>query len=77
MNSGMLWFDNDPKTPLPEKINQAADYYKRKYGKQPNLCVVNPRMLAQEKAAGGRIEIQASAAILPNHLWIGVDSKPN
>ena len=45
MNIGMLWFDNDKKTDLSDKIKRAASYYKEKYGQNPNLCFVHPSML--------------------------------
>ncbi len=74
MHTGMLWFDNDPKTELPAKIERAADYYRKKYGKTPNICLVNPRMLSNEKTKAGRVELRPSPVILPNHLWLGVDN---
>jgi hypothetical protein len=46
MNIGMLWFDNDPKVNLDTKIERAAVYYAKKYGKNPTLCFVHPSMLA-------------------------------
>lgn len=42
MNTGMLWFDNDPKTGLTTKIKRAVDYYHKKYGRKPNLCLIHP-----------------------------------
>ena len=51
MNAGMLWFDNDPKTALAAKIERAVDYYKHKYGRDPNLCLIHPSMLPQDGTA--------------------------
>ena len=48
MNAGMLWFDNDPKTALAAKIERAADYYRHKYGRDPNLCLIHPSMLPKD-----------------------------
>ena len=45
MQSGMMWFDNDKQTSLSAKVNKAAAYYRKKYGRSPNLCMVNPKML--------------------------------
>ena len=80
MHTGMLWFDNDPKTTLDLKISQAADYYHHKYGRNPDMCMVNPAMLekaAAEKSAqqSGKIMIRPLRSVLPGHLWIGVDEK--
>lgn len=78
MNTGMLWFDNDPKTALDVKVRQAADYYRHKYGRTPDLCLVNPAILATAQAQAGadqasRISIRPLRSILPGHFWIGVD----
>jgi len=73
MNTGMLWFDNDPKTDLSNKIHQAAAYYQKKYGCWPNLCFVHPSVLKENEAKPRNMEIQPSALIQPNHLWLGVN----
>jgi len=49
MNVGMLWFDNDPKSNLDNKIERAARYYRDKYGKTPTVCFVHPSMLTNGK----------------------------
>ena len=44
MHTGMLWFDNS-QTALNIKIQKAVDYYHKKYGRTPDLCLVHPSML--------------------------------
>jgi hypothetical protein len=73
MNYGMLWFDNDPKTDLPQKVSLAAAYYRKKYGKAPTLCFVNPKMINGKKEKAGQVTIKTSPSILPHHLWIGTN----
>lgn len=71
MTIGMLWFDNDPKATLNDKITRAAEHYQKKYGQRPNLCYVHPSMLPEE----GRVtpvEVKSNRFIQPNHLWIGI-----
>jgi len=80
MNVGMLWFDNDPKTALTAKVARAADYYRRKYGRVPDLCLVHPSMLAESSSARsdgqvGKIVVRSNRFILPGHLWIGAEDK--
>ena len=72
MKTGMLWFDNDPKTDLETKIIKAANYYHSKYGENPNLCFVHPTMLAKQVKAPRGLEIRSSSKVLPNHLWLGI-----
>ena len=75
MNVGMLWYDNDPHTALKEKVDRAADYYNKKYGRLPTLCLVHPGMLSAPRAEAGKITIRSHRSILPGHLWIGEDDK--
>jgi len=75
MNTGMLWFDNDPKTALTAKIERAVDYYHKKYGRKPNLCLIHPTALESEKPKTGKVKIRPYRPVLPGHLWIGVEEK--
>jgi len=40
MNVGVLWFDNDPKKALEQKIAEAQAYYQTKYGRASDMCLV-------------------------------------
>ncbi len=76
MNTGMMWFDNDKHTPLSTKVGQAAEYYRRKYGRHPDICQVHPTMFTgseQQESHIGRVTLRPNQIILPGHLWIGVD----
>jgi hypothetical protein len=75
MNFGMMWFDNDPKTGLVAKIERAAEYYRTKYGRIPNLCMINPKSMPEEMPVTGNITVRSQRTILPGHLWIGLDEK--
>jgi hypothetical protein len=80
MQTGLMWFDNDPRTALAAKIERASDYYKRKFGRLPDLCLVNPSMLGDSpvetiEQRGIRITIRPYRPVLPGHLWIGVEDE--
>ncbi len=72
MNTGMLWFDNDPRTDLQAKINKAVRYYQNKYGQIPNLCFVHPSMLTEKNSKPSGLEVRSSNKVLPHHLWLGI-----
>ncbi|MCS7010089.1 MAG: hypothetical protein N2049_10770 [Anaerolineales bacterium] len=79
MNVGMLWFDNE-KIPLTVKVERAAEYYRRKYGLTPDLCLVHPSMLQGTQAEViqsrlGQVTVRPYRSILPGHLWIGVEEQ--
>lgn len=81
MKLGMLWFDNDQKTALPAKIERAVEYYRHKYGRDPNLCLVHPSMLPKEEKSeegeqvGAKIIVRPYRSVLPGHLWLGIEEK--
>lgn len=85
MNIGMLWFDNDTKNNLDYKLERAASYYQKKYGKIPTVCFVHPSMIHIEDARSENgdslketkrscgMEVRSNQSVLPNHFWIGVN----
>jgi hypothetical protein len=77
MHTGMLWFDNDPRTTLNLKIQKAVDYYRKKYGKLPTLCLVNPSMMEQGKKQMDvdKLTVRPYRPVMPGHFWIGVEDQ--
>ena len=74
MHEGLLWFDADPKRALNEKIAQAADRYRHKFGRKPKLCYVNPMMLpGSEPAECNGVRLVPSRSVLKHHFWIGIE----
>jgi len=51
MDIGMLWYDDDAKRQLDEKVARAAEYYRAKYGVAPTECYVHPGMLGDSQPA--------------------------
>mgnify|MGYP000968553987 CR=1 FL=1 len=75
MDTGMLWFDNDPQSDLQSKVNRAAAYYRKKYGKSPNMCFVHPSMMTQVKLEIGTIATYPNPSVIPHHFWIGIQPR--
>jgi hypothetical protein len=77
MHVGMLWFDNAPDMALKTKIMKAVEYYRRKYHREPNLCLIHPSMMGG-KPALSEVEgmtVRPYRPVLPGHLWIGIEDK--
>jgi hypothetical protein len=74
MHTGMLWFDNS-QTALNAKIRKAIDYYHKKYGRSPDLCLVHPSMLKDSQLEVEQITVRPYRPVLPGHLWIGVEDQ--
>lgn len=77
MRTGMLWFDNDPATTLSAKIQRAAEYYRKKYGRLPDLCLVHPGMMGkgEKQLEFGKLIVRPYRPVVPGHLWIGVEEQ--
>jgi len=73
MHTGMLWFD-DSQTTLNVKIKKAVDYYHKKYGRTPDLCLVHPSML-KDTVVEEKVTVRAYRPVLPGHIWVGVEDK--
>jgi hypothetical protein len=68
---GLLWYD-DSAVDIATKVQDAAERYEEKYGRQPNYCYVNPTTLPEGGVPANRIKVVASPAVLPNHFWVGI-----
>ncbi|UCC54648.1 MAG: hypothetical protein JSV68_11895 [Anaerolineaceae bacterium] len=73
MRVGMLWLDTDRSRSLNEKVKLAAEYYEEKYGRMPDLCLVNNGAINNEEKVG-LVKIEAARTVLPNHFWLGMAS---
>jgi len=71
MKIGLLWFDNDRKRSLEDKISAGAERYFEKFGVQPNVCYVNPRALEGDEGQIGDLRVCAAQNILRHHFWLG------
>ena len=76
MHTGMLWFDNSQST-LNVKIQKAVEYYHKKYGRIPDLCLVHPSMLDQNqpRLEVNKLTVRPYRPVLPGHIWIGIEDK--
>jgi hypothetical protein len=86
MKTGLLWFDDDPRKELEEKVLRAAAHYERKYGQAPELCFVHPsafdgngngkhakkRGKKGDVVKAGEVEIRPGRSVLQHHFWLGM-----
>ncbi len=75
MEEGLLWFDNDPKRDLAQKVGRAAQHYRRKHGRSPNVCYVHPSLLTDGTRQIDGVQVATLASVLRHHFWIGEERK--
>jgi len=74
----LLWYDDNPKLDLAEKIAQAAQRYKQKHGASPDVCYVHPSALGSDSPKSvGDVRVLSLGTVLLHHFWIGREEKPN
>jgi hypothetical protein len=74
MKEGLLWFDNDPRRKLVDKVGQAATRYRVKFGRRPTICYLNEADLDGQPDQLKGIRLQVMPNVLPHHFWIGVEN---
>ena len=72
METGLLWYDGDPKRSLKDKVDRAAEHYRSKLGVRPNTCFVNSAMMAESTMEYKGMRIVSAGDVLPGHFWLGV-----
>jgi hypothetical protein len=72
METGLLWYDGDPKRSLKDKVERAAEHYRSKLGVRPNTCFVNSAMMAERSMEYKGMRIVSAGDVLPGHFWLGV-----
>jgi hypothetical protein len=76
MDIGMLWYDDDRKRPLGEKVARAVEHYRAKYGAVPTVCYVNPVTLRDGAESAAGVQLLKARNVLVDHFWIGVGDAP-
>ncbi len=68
-----VWYDDDSKAKLEQKVARAVEYYRAKYGVQPTECYVHPGMLGEgQPAIAVGVRLRGSGTVIKNHFWLGV-----
>jgi len=75
MNRGMLWFDKNPQTSIIQKVEIAIEYYTRKYGMKPTLCLASSKQLKTSCKISDTTWLQPYKSIPNWHFWIGQQDK--
>jgi hypothetical protein len=67
-----VWYDDNPKKTVTAKIDEAVLRYKQKFGKQPNVCKVNEKLLGEETNTGvAGVKVESAKNVPQNYFWIG------
>ncbi len=65
----LMWYDDSPKVPLLEKIEDAIDAYTRRFAITPNVVLVN----ALDTVDYTGINVRGVDFVRRNNFWVGFD----
>lgn len=71
----LIWYDNDRKRALTDKVRAAAERYRERFGSAPEVVLLNPTDAAEQDRLAGLI-VRPTVLVSPNHLYVGVDDAP-
>lgn len=74
---GWLWYDDDSKSSLEEKVSRAAMRYQARFGRPPRLCYVHRSTLDEPGLTYGRLQLRSAGYVLPHHFLFVVDGEPD
>ena len=61
------WFDDNPKKPTEQKIDEAVERYVKRFGRKPNLCLVNRADEVSHRA----VEVRSAGHVHRHHFLVG------
>lgn len=70
---GMLWYDDDPKRTLADKVLRAVEYYRTKYGKQATTCRVCPSQYVAGAGLTAGVKVVADKLVHKNCFLVGTE----
>jgi len=71
----LMWYDDNPKTPIINRIRAAITAYQTRFpGTNPTLVLVSITDHPGLPPAIDGISIQRSPTVLPNTYWVGQQS---
>ena len=73
---GWLWFDDDSKSSLEDKVARAAARYQVRFGRSPRLCYVHRGTVGEHGLTCGRLQLRGAGNVLPHHFLFVVDGDP-
>ena len=65
----LVWFDDNSKTPIADKIQAAIAAYVERFQDRPSLVLVN----AVDHMERADVLVRTDRMVQPNSFWVGLD----
>ena len=73
LKMGLLWFDDNPKRPLAEKLDEAAERYQERFDRWPTLVHLNPAQAEGLSVKYKRLRVFGDEHLRRNYFIVGID----
>ncbi len=68
-----VWFDDSPKKPTLEKLQDAIAAYVERFNIAPSLLLVNPA----DNLEFASVVVRCERTVQPNTFWLGYEDRPD
>lgn len=68
----LMWYDDNPKIPLVNKVEAAIAAYTRRFRRDPNVVLMNEATPPPEQEV---IQIRGVPFVQPNNFWVGIEDQ--
>jgi hypothetical protein len=75
METGLLWFDDNPRVSFASKVESAAHRYRERFGRPPDVCYVHPQTWAAATGMPAHVQVITSRTVRPDCFWVGIKSR--
>ncbi|NTW01101.1 MAG: hypothetical protein HGA19_07275 [Oscillochloris sp.] len=65
----LVWYDEDIRRPMGEKVQNALAAYSKRFSIEGNLVLMNEVDVA--KLEGTTVEVRSERTVQPHHFWVG------
>ncbi len=72
-----VWYDDNPRKTVGAKIDEAVLRYKERYGRTPDICMLNeaiPLGEYQPSPLTNGLKVLAAKNVPQNYFWVGSDA---
>ncbi|NJK79235.1 MAG: hypothetical protein HC876_01665 [Chloroflexaceae bacterium] len=65
----LMWYDDNPKIPLLDKVEDAIYAYTRRFKRAPNVVLVNEADVTEHQ----QVAVRGTPLVQRNNFWVGFE----
>lgn len=65
-----VWYDDNPQKAVATKIDEAVGRFKKHYGSNPKICMLNEAVAVADYEVAG-LQLMSTKNVPQNYFWVG------